>query len=172
MVGGGRVALRKAISLRAAGARVTVISPELCVGLSRLAKAGRIAHRAAAFRPGMLKGSFLAVAATDDRRVNRAVSREAGRRGMACNVVDVPAQCSFIVPSVIAKGGLTLSISTGGAAPCLARSMRLELEKRFIPKYSRLLKAVSAERRRLKDREPDIARRKKTLARFLERRSR
>jgi len=169
VVGGGPVALRKAVTLRAAGARVTVISPALCAGLSRLAKARRLIHLARGFRAGMLKGFFLAVAATDDRRVNEAVSREAARRGMACNVVDVPSLCSFIVPSVIARGGLILSISTGGAAPCLARRMRLDLEKRFIPGYSRALKAVAAERRRLKAREPDIAARKRSLARFMER---
>lgn len=161
------MAARKVKTLIAAGALVTVISPRVTEGLARLFSTGRIRRVSAPFSPSMLKGFFIVVAATDDRAVNDAVSRAAGRRGMPVNVVDDPALSSFIVPSLVARNGLIISISTSGKAPCLARKMRLELERSFVPKYARRLVSVARERARLKASEPDIAKRKKILTRLV-----
>ncbi|MGE5308691.1 MAG: bifunctional precorrin-2 dehydrogenase/sirohydrochlorin ferrochelatase [Deltaproteobacteria bacterium] len=167
VVGGGAVAERKVRSLVRCGARVTVISPALSAGLSKSVKAGTATCIRSGFRAGMLRGFFLAVAATDDVKVNHAVYREACRRGIQVNVVDDPAASTFIVPSSIGSNGLIISISTSGKAPCVAKQMRRELEKSFVPRYSRLVACVSRERDRLKAQEPDARRRGKLIKRFL-----
>lgn len=125
VVGGGVIAERKVRSLLAAGADVLVISPRLTARLLRLKQQSRINHRARGFRAGDLKGCFLAIAATDDNEVNLKVSAQAF---CPVNVVDVPSLCSFIVPSVVKRGPLTLAISTSGVSPALARTIRKELE--------------------------------------------
>jgi siroheme synthase-like protein len=167
VVGGGAVAARKVKALVAAGAAVTVISPRLTRRLAKLASSCGVIHIARSFNERLLKDFFLVIAATDDVRANHAVSVAATRKGMLVNVVDDPAVSSFIVPSVIAKNGLIVSISTSGAAPCLARNMRLELEKKFIPAYAARLTLMRKARAQLRRSEPDPAKRKRALSRLL-----
>src|SRR5262245_11567325 len=94
VVGGGPIALRKAQALVRAGARVTVVSPELIPGFGPL-KVERVVRR---FRPADARGAFLAVAATDDPAVNEAVFRACRRHRVLVNVVDRPDRCTFIAP--------------------------------------------------------------------------
>src|SRR3970282_1763599 len=98
VVGGGEVAARKCALLLRAGARVTVLAPELSAAFDDDLAAARIAHRAAGFRDEDLEGFALAIAATSDQAVNRAVADAARARRIPVNVVDQPALCSFILP--------------------------------------------------------------------------
>src|SRR5438067_12472806 len=104
VVGGGEVGLRKAEALMAAGARVTVVSPEAVPALSEMAAAGRIRWQAREYRHGDAGNFFLVVAATDDPGVQRAAYADAEAAGHLCNVVDVPELCSFIVPALLQRG--------------------------------------------------------------------
>lgn len=135
VVGGGEVAARKVAALRQTGARPVVISPSLCEPLRRLAEAGEIEPVERAYRAGDLAGMRLVIAATDDPQTNEAVWREAQAAGCLVNVVDDPARCNFHVPATIRRGSLTVSISTAGHSPLLARRIREELEARFDPAY-------------------------------------
>lgn len=128
VVGGGAVAERKAEGLLAAGAQVTVVSPELTPALAALKQEGRLRHVARAYREGDLEGYEVAVVATDDGSVNAAVAREGRERGVWVNAVDDPPNCDFIIPSVIRRGDVVIAVSTGGASPALARRLREELE--------------------------------------------
>ena len=128
VVGGGAVAERKAAGLARAGACVRVVAP---AGLEAQARDGLVDLRRRAFRENDVEGVFLVYAATDDAAVNEAVYAEAEARGVPANVVDDPAHCSFIVPSVVRRGPLQLAVSTSGAAPALAKRLRRELEGRF-----------------------------------------
>ena len=101
VVGGGEVAARKVSLLLAAGGQVTVTAPALCQALRAGAAAGRIAHRAAAYEPAVLDDAILVIAATNDRAVNAAVSRDAQARQLPVNVVDDPELCSFIMPAIV-----------------------------------------------------------------------
>ena len=74
VVGGGEVAARKTAALMRAGARVTVISPDLCAGLAQHADAGRIEHIPGNFDPALVANRMLIVAATSDREVNARVA--------------------------------------------------------------------------------------------------
>jgi precorrin-2 dehydrogenase/sirohydrochlorin ferrochelatase len=139
VVGGGKVAQRKVITLLAAGADVTVISPSLTGKLRKALSGGRIRHIPRLYRKNDLKGVFLVVAATDSPETNRRVSKDAPA---LVNVVDVPAECNFIAPSVVRRGQLLIAISTGGASPAFSRVLRKELQIRYGPEFSGYLKFV------------------------------
>lgn len=150
VVGGGQVALRKAQSLLECGAAVEVISPELCTGLEELASNGSVKVARRPYRRGDLKGAVLVIAAADDSEVNRSVSEEAAASGIPVNVVDVPGLSTFIVPSSLSRGDLTIAVSTGGRSPALARRIRAELEQSFGEEYSLLASLVAEVRSELK----------------------
>ncbi|MEE8353602.1 MAG: NAD(P)-dependent oxidoreductase, partial [Dehalococcoidales bacterium] len=84
----------------------------------------------------------LAVAASGDDAVNRAVADEARRSGVLVNVVDVPELSDFIVPSYVRRGDITLAISTAGRSPALARKLRRRLEEQFGEEYGALARLV------------------------------
>ncbi len=128
VVGGGRVAERKALTLIRAGADVTVISPRLSLRLQKEKEARRIRHKSRAYRPGDLKDTFVVIAATDSPEVNTKVAKEAPA---LLNVVDVPSECNFIAPSVVKQGALVFAISTGGTSPAFAKAVRKEIEKAY-----------------------------------------
>ena len=166
VVGGGEVAGRKARTLAGCGARVTVVSPSLSAGLRRMVSSGKAVHIRSLFRPALLKGFFAVIAATDDPAVNASVSATALKSSMLVNVVDVPAASNFIVPASVSRGGIIISISTSGKAPCLARRIRLDLEKKFVPRYAARLKSVGKARRALKKRVADPAERRRIMTRL------
>jgi uroporphyrin-III C-methyltransferase / precorrin-2 dehydrogenase / sirohydrochlorin ferrochelatase len=128
VVGGGEVALRKAEWFVKAGARVTVVAPELHPDLAAHVAANEVTHIAAAFEPAHLTGKMAAVAATDDRTVNSAVSTAARARGIAINVVDDPDLSTFIFPAIIDRSPLIVAVSSAGHAPVLARRVREQIE--------------------------------------------
>lgn len=144
VVGGGAVAERKVRGLLAAGARVTVISPEMTDGLSDLSGGEKLELRRRAFRAGDLAGAFLAIAATDDEEVQDRVCLEAEKGNLLLNVADVPERCNFILPAVVRRGDLSIAVSTGGKSPALAKKMRQNLEKSFGPEYETVVNLLGA----------------------------
>ena len=132
VVGGGWVALRKARSLVDCGAWVRVVSLEVCPELAELENV-TVARRE--FEERDVEGARIAFAATSDIDVNRAVADAARARGILVNVVDTPPLCDFIVPASLSRGPLVVSISTGGAAPAVARGLREKLEQEVSEKF-------------------------------------
>jgi siroheme synthase-like protein len=153
VVGGGTVAERKVEGLLAAGATVTVISPELTPALAALRDEGRLRHVARAYREGDLEGHEVAVVATDDGAVNAEVARE-GRRSASgrtwVNAVDDPPNCDFILPSVVRRGEIVIAVSTGGASPALSRRLREELEAFLDEDYAPLADLLQDVRQELR----------------------
>jgi uroporphyrin-III C-methyltransferase/precorrin-2 dehydrogenase/sirohydrochlorin ferrochelatase len=160
VVGGGEVAARKCALLLRAGARVTVLAPALSAALDADLAAARIAHRAASFRDADLDGFAVAIAATGDDAVNRAVAAAARARRIPVNVVDQPALSSFILPSVIERAPLIVAVSSGGASPVLVRLLRARLESLIPAGYGRLAVLAGAFRERVKARFKPPARRR------------
>lgn len=152
VVGGGRVAARKVAALIEAGAHPVVISPELCATLQAQLDSGEIEAIERTYRPGDLAGVRLAIAATDDPAANEAVWQEAVSLGCLVNVVDDPAHCNFYVPSVLRRGTLTISISTGGNSPSLARRLRETLEAEFDASYEPYLSLLGELRPTVRER--------------------
>lgn len=138
VVGGGKVAARKAGMLLRAGARVMLVSPALGSQAAALVAAGRVAHRAMPFCPADVRDCALVIAATNQDSVNRQVHTAACAANVPVNVVDCPALCTFIMPSVVDRSPLLIAISSGGAAPVLARLLRARIESLIPATYGRL----------------------------------
>jgi uroporphyrin-III C-methyltransferase / precorrin-2 dehydrogenase / sirohydrochlorin ferrochelatase len=159
VVGGGEVALRKVRLLLAADAIVTVNAPALHRTLACWLREERITHVPGDFRPALLAGQWLAIAATDDRAVNQRVWAEGNRRRVLVNSVDDPGSSSFIVPAIVDRSPLVIAISSGGAAPVLARRLRQWLET-VLPRGLGALARLAGElRHKVKKRLPPAARR-------------
>lgn len=159
VVGGGDIAFRKVTLLLKAGGRVTVVAPILCDSLAELREAEQISHRAGTFRSADLTAMTLVVAATDDESVNRQVSELCQAQNLPVNVVDQPALCSFIMPAIVERPPILVAVSTGGAAPVLARLLRARLESLIPAAYGRLANLVASFRDEVKNRLPSSHRR-------------
>jgi precorrin-2 dehydrogenase/sirohydrochlorin ferrochelatase len=142
VVGGGSVADRKVTLLLECGADVEVVSPATTARLAALAASGGVRLRRRPVRPSDLRDAFLVVVATDDPQVNREVAERVRTAGGLVNVTDDPEACSFLVPSVLRRGDLTIAISTGGGSPALAKKLRQRLERTIGPEYEAYLAAL------------------------------
>jgi precorrin-2 dehydrogenase / sirohydrochlorin ferrochelatase len=149
VVGGGAVGSRKVSTLLACGARVTVVSPEATDELRRAAGQGRITLNLREYASSDIEGMFLVVGATDDEDLNRRVSADAEHRKILCNIADRPDKCNFILPAVIARGDLVITVSTSGKSPALAKKLRRDIGRQFGEEYAVLLKLLGAARKRL-----------------------
>jgi precorrin-2 dehydrogenase / sirohydrochlorin ferrochelatase len=163
VIGGGAVAERKVVSLLAAGAEVTVVSVSLTDGLAARAAAGEIDYAARPYHCGDLAGAALAYAATNDEALHAIIARDAQAAGVLLNVVDRPQWCSFIVPSVLTRGDLTVAVSTSGGSPALARRVRHDLERTLGPEYGRAVEILARLRRHLREQPLSAAQRRRIL---------
>lgn len=146
VVGGGRIALRKTQGLMQAGASITIISPQVVPELRTLAESKSIVWLPRKYKEGDLEEAFLVIAATNDLDVNHEIWREATKKECLINVVDDPKHSNFILPAVVKRGEIQVSISTGGSSPALARRLREDLEKVITPEYQ-ILAEILAELR-------------------------
>jgi precorrin-2 dehydrogenase len=136
VVGAGKVGEPKISGLLETGARIRVVSLDATRTVREWARAGFIELDLRAFSPDDLDGAFLAIVSTNSRTLNERVYHEAQRRGVLCNVVDVPDLCDFFYPSVVRRGDLQIAVSTAGKSPSLAQKIRQQLEKQYGPAYA------------------------------------
>ncbi|MGQ9569304.1 MAG: precorrin-2 dehydrogenase/sirohydrochlorin ferrochelatase family protein [Thermodesulfovibrionales bacterium] len=160
IVGGGRVAERKVLSLLKSGANVTVISPQITKRLEREVKRGKIRHIPRIYKNGDIQNAFLTIAATDSTEINKKVSQNAP---FLINVVDSPSLCNFIVPSIIRRGHLTIAISTNGISPALSKTIRKELQKLYPSEFSKYLRLLEKIRKKAMEGIKDRGKRTKLL---------
>jgi precorrin-2 dehydrogenase / sirohydrochlorin ferrochelatase len=149
VVGAGKIGEPKIAGLLEAGARVRVVAIEASAQVHEWSREGRLELELRPFSPGDFKGVFLAVIATSSRSLNERVYAEAQRRGVLCNVVDVPDLCDFFYPAVVRRGDLQIAISTAGQSPSLAQKIRQQLEKQFGPGYAAWVAELGETRRRI-----------------------
>lgn len=142
VVGGGAVAQRKIETLTEYGASVLVVAKDLTPSLTTYMKEGRLLHLGTEFQESDMEGAFLVFAATDDPQLNRRISRSARIKGVLVNVVDQPADCTFIVPSVLRRGDLVIAVSTSGKSPALAMRLREKLGGVFGAEYEPYVKLL------------------------------
>ena len=146
VVGGDRVAAEKAASLAASGAQVSVLSPTFCHELLQQAEAGQVTLWHKAYESGDLAGAFVVVAVASSPEFVEAVWAETQQRGQLVNIVDVPARCTFILPSILRREQLMVAVSTEGASPGLAKRIRQELEAYFPAAYGPYLRLAALAR--------------------------
>ncbi len=149
VVGGGGVGTRKVKTLLKCGAKVTVVSPAISDRLQMLAESARLTLKPRPYRTEDIEGMFLVIGASDDETLNRQISSDAERRNTLCNIADRPEKCNFILPSIVRRDDLVITISTSGRSPALAKKLRKKLERRFGPEYGDFLKLMGAIRSKL-----------------------
>lgn len=162
VVGGGDTAARKASLVLAAGAWVTVVSPEpLAAAFNELSGTDRVIHHQQSFAEAHLDGMELVFAASGDEALDRRVYEAARARHLPVNVVDKPEICSFIMPSIIDRSPVVVAVSSGGEAPVLSRLLRARLETLIPAAYGRLAALVGRFKTRVRQRFPTTAGRRK-----------
>jgi precorrin-2 dehydrogenase/sirohydrochlorin ferrochelatase len=139
VVGGGTVGTRKVETLLECGALVTVVSPDTTPRLDSLADKEAVVLERRAYRSEDLEEKFLVIGATDDEALNRRISAEAHERLLLCNIADQPALCNFILPAIVDRGDLVITVSTSGKSPAFAKTLRKTLENQFGREYEPFL---------------------------------
>ncbi len=147
VIGGGKVAGRKVNTLLAYRAAVTVLSPDLSQELASLLEAGKINYQADIYRPVYLEHKFLVVCATADEVINRRAAEECISRGIPVNTVSDPEKCTFFLPAQLKKGPLTVTVSTAGKSPALARRLRDRIGESLDPCYEDLARFLGKARK-------------------------
>ncbi|MBL7171563.1 MAG: bifunctional precorrin-2 dehydrogenase/sirohydrochlorin ferrochelatase [Pseudomonadota bacterium] len=147
VVGGGNVAQRKVETLLESGASIFIVSKELTPELKRLVDNGDVRFLGEEMKDEFFDDAFIVIAATDDKDLNHKVSMSARRRDLLVNAVDQPEDCNFIVPSVVRRGDLLISISTSGKSPALAKKIRELLEAQFGDEYGAFLNLMGGLRK-------------------------
>jgi precorrin-2 dehydrogenase/sirohydrochlorin ferrochelatase len=151
VVGGGPVGLRKARSLREAGARVRVVAPQIA-GEGDLDGIELLREE---YAPRHLKGSTLVMACTDEAAVNRRIAQDARAAGALVNAADQPEDCDFYLPATVNEGSIVVAVGTGGDSPALARRLKEAVSAALPPRIGEFAGALSRLREELKDRIPD-----------------
>ncbi len=149
VVGGGRVAYRKTINLLQSGAVVKVVAPAVIRPLVILGDRKKIRIAKRPFKPADLRGVYLVFAATDDSSLNRMIYRETRSNQILVNVVDDPEYCDFIMPAVLKKGKVTITVSTDGCAPYAAVHIKKRIDKLLNPEYMQYIQTIIRVRSRL-----------------------
>lgn len=147
VVGGGLVAARRVRSLLEAGAgAITVVAPRVCEDLRRLAAEGVTQFIMEPYRQDHLQGAFLAIACTDSTEVNEAVVVDCRAQGILAANAETCEHGDFVIPSVVRRGDLLLSVTTGGASPALASKIAAELNEKYGHEYSLYMLLLSEAR--------------------------
>ncbi|MFL6548655.1 MAG: siroheme synthase CysG [Povalibacter sp.] len=168
VVGGGEVAARKVDLLLRAGAKVTLVAPELVESLQALKIAGTIEHIEGEFQPELLNGVRLVIAATDKHSINAWVAHQAERRNILVNVVDDRELSRFIVPAIVDRSPVIVAVGSSGDAPVLTRRLREKLEV-FLPQRLGVLAQLAGRlRNAVKSRIEEPAARRRFWERFFD----
>ena len=160
VVGGGKVAERKVRLLLNAGASVKLVSPDITRNIKTLTEKGLLSYIKRNYRKGDLQGAFIVIAATSSEELNTRIARDAK---YLVNVVDMPSEGNYIVPSVVKRGPLTIAISTEGASPAVSKAIRKEIESHYSSEFSLYLKFAEAVRKRAIMKIPHPGKREKFL---------
>ena len=138
VVGAGKIAARKIELLARAGAKITVIGNKISQHVSGLEQTYQLKLLQKSFVPADVSGFRLVVSATDNKETNQQVAKAAEEQNILVNVVDSPDICSFIFPAIIDRSPVVAAVSSGSAAPVLARLLRAKIETIIPPAYGRL----------------------------------
>lgn len=129
IVGGGHIAYRKAVLLAKVGAKVDVLAPEIDVNLLQLVQQSQGQYVQDVFSPSTaLRHYRLVIAATDNNLVNQQVFAACEAENVLVNSVDDPPHCRFMVPAIIDRSPLVISVASNGTSPVLSRQIRTQLE--------------------------------------------
>ena len=148
VVGGGKVALRKILSLLDCGAKIEVIAPEVCEEIFQLSKQKKITLIQEKYSAEKISTGMILIAATNDFELNKKILRDGRNKNFLVNVVE--GESDFNVPSKIERGDFLLTISTGGNSPAFSKFVRENLDQEFSADFGEGLKIISQKRQEVK----------------------
>ncbi len=150
IVGGGAIAYRKAEILLRFEADIIIIAPEACSSLVELEKQDKLKIIRSTYTKNDINEVYLVVAATSSMETNEQVYEDAVNMNIPVNVVDDPEKCTFIFPSIVKRGPLTIGISTSGVYPALSKKIRKITEEIFPEDYSEIVEMLAGFRSRVR----------------------
>lgn len=168
VVGGGPIAEGKALQLAEAKARIHIVSPTLTEPLRQKVDEGVMTYRQGEFSEADLDGHFLIICSTNVQSVNEAVAKTAQSRGLLCNVVDQPALCNFITPTIVSRGDLQISISSSGKSPSVAQRVKREISELIGEEYETFLQITGELRMKAQQTLPTYETRRDFLKSYVE----
>jgi len=168
VIGAGPVAMRKARSLLAAGARVVVVADKIDDMLSLQSSKGKAELIKSKYSRSYLAGAVLVIAATNDLRLNSRIYRDCQELEILCNVADQPELCDFFVPAIVKRGDLQIAIGTEGNCPAYAGHLRKKLESLFTEQHGRFLVELEKLRKQVIESVPVPVERKVLLGKLVE----
>lgn len=132
VVGGGRVAARKAAALLRAGAIVRVIAPKLDADL-RAMNDPHLELIGRGYRDGDLLGAWLVIVATSDRELNSTICSDARKLKILCSNAGQPSAGDFSLPAALRRGAINVTVDTGGSSPALAKRILEQIDEQLDP---------------------------------------
>lgn len=146
VVGAGQVAARKIATLLDLDAVVVVVAPRATDEVRGWARAGRLVLHERPFAPTDLDGAWLAITATGDPAVDRAVAEAGEARRVWVNAADDPANCTVTLLSLVRRGDIVVAIGTNGRSPALAAHLRERIGATIGPEYEATLELLAEQR--------------------------
>ncbi|MCE5335196.1 MAG: bifunctional precorrin-2 dehydrogenase/sirohydrochlorin ferrochelatase [Desulfobacteraceae bacterium] len=161
VAGGGAVAERKVETLLGYGAHIRLIALDISAQLRKRCSEGSVTWAGLRYAREHLQGVCLVFAATSDKELNRTIAADAAALGLWCNMASDPELGTFIVPSVVERGPLSIAMSTSGLSPAIAKRLRCKLESEIGAEWELFIRFLGALREMLKSRNvnPDDSRR-------------
>lgn len=161
IIGGGEVAYRKCINFLRFEKTLKVVSNNFIDKFDELKDKIQIIKDT--YKEEYIKNSFIVVAATNDKEVNKIIGIYCRENGKLVNVVDDIKLSNFTVPSYIKRGDLLISVSTGGKSPSLSSRIKKELEETYDDSYEEYINLLGKMRKEIINNNEDISLRKKKL---------
>ena len=149
VIGGGKVGTRKVNGLLKCGAMVSVICPDATEKIIELAAQKKILWHNREYHSADMQDRFLVIGATNNEWLNRKIHADANAQKVLCNIADRPEICNFILPAVVQRGDLVITVSTSGRSPALAKRLRKELQQTYGKEYEPFLMLMGAIRKKL-----------------------
>ena len=139
IIGGGKVATRKVTSLLEYNAKVTVLAPKISKPLLQLQRKRKISVIKKVYSKEFLNNIKIVFCATDNPKINKMVRKDCTEKKLLLNVADMPALCDFILPAIVKRGDLTISVSSQGIAPFYTKEIKNKLNHIFPSYYENVI---------------------------------
>ena len=161
IIGGGKIAYRKATNFLNFNKTVTVVSNEFIEEFEEIKEKIEMIYDK--YDEKYIEDSFVVVAATNNKQINHEIGVYCNQNGKLVNVVDDKELSNFTVPSYVKRGELLLSISTGGNSPSLSAKIKRELEEKYDESYGEYIELLGLARKKIIEENKDIKERRKKI---------
>lgn len=161
IIGGGKVAYRKATNFLNFNKTVTVVSNEFIEEFEEIKEKIEMIYDK--YDEKYIEDSFVVVAATNNKQINHEIGVYCNQNAKLVNVVDDKELSNFTVPSYVKRGELLLSVSTGGNSPSLSAKIKRELEEKYDESYEEYIELLGLARKKIIEENKDIKERRNKI---------